>query len=62
MPDGELTYAGLMFSDECPLPQSRVFCAHWDGLDKSGGADAVDDKEFEGDLISQLRHLQKNFL
>lgn len=54
-PDGELTYAGLMFSDECPLLQSRVFCTHWDGLDKSGGVDdAVDDKEFEGDLISQL--------
>ena len=53
--DGTLTYAGLMFSDECPLLQSRVFCTHWDGLDKSGGVDdAVDDKEFEGDLISQL--------
>jgi ATP-dependent DNA helicase RecG len=44
-----------MFSDACPLLQSRVFCTHWDGLDKSGGVDdAVDDKEFEGDLISQL--------
>jgi ATP-dependent DNA helicase RecG len=54
-PDGTLTYAGLIFSDECPLLQSRVFCTHWDGLDKSGGVDdAVDDKEFEGDLISQL--------
>jgi ATP-dependent DNA helicase RecG len=54
-PDGALTYAGLMFSDECPLLQSRVFCTHWDGLDKSGGVDdAVDDKEYEGDLISQL--------
>ena len=54
-PDGTLTYAGLMFSDECPLLQSRVFCTHWDGLDKSGGVDdAVDDKEFEGDIISQL--------
>ena len=54
-PDGILTYAGLMFSDECPLLQSRVFCTHWDGLDKSGGVDdAVDDKEFEGDIISQL--------
>ena len=54
-PDGTLTYAGLMFSDECPLLQSRVFCTHWDGLDKSGGTDdAVDDKEFDGDLISQL--------
>ena len=54
-PDSTLTYAGLMFSDECPLLQSRVFCTHWDGLDKSGGVDdAVDDKEFEGDIISQL--------
>ena len=44
-----------MFSDECPLLQSRVFCTRWDGLDKSGGVDdAIDDKEFEGDLISQL--------
>ena len=54
-PDGTVTNAGLMFSDECPLLQSRVFCTHWDGLDKSGGVDdAIDDKEFEGDLISQL--------
>jgi ATP-dependent DNA helicase RecG len=54
-PDGMVTNAGLMFSDECPLLQSRVFCTHWDGLDKSGGVDdAIDDKEFEGDLISQL--------
>jgi ATP-dependent DNA helicase RecG len=54
-PDGTVTYAGLMFSDECPLLQSRVFCTRWDGLDKSGGVDdAIDDKEFEGDLISQL--------
>lgn len=44
-----------MFSDECPLLQSRVFCTHWDGLDKAGGLDdAIDDKEFDGDLISQL--------
>jgi ATP-dependent DNA helicase RecG len=55
-PDGTMTYAGLMFSDECPLLQSRVFCTHWNGLDKSGGSDdAVDDKEFESDLISQLQ-------
>ena len=54
-PDGTVTNAGLMFSDECPLLQSRVFCTHWDGLDKSGGVDdAIDDKEFESDLISQL--------
>ena len=61
-PDGKLTYAGLMFSDECPLLQSRVFCTRWDGLDKSGGSDdAIDDKEFEGDLISQLQN-SHNFI
>ena len=55
LPDGKMTYAGLMFSDECPLLQSRVFCTRWDGLDKGGGSDdALDDKEFEGDIISQL--------
>jgi len=54
-PDGTLTNAGLLFSDECPLLQARVFCTRWNGLDKSGGSDdALDDKEFEGDLISQL--------
>jgi ATP-dependent DNA helicase RecG len=53
--DGTVTNAGLMFSDGCPLLQSRVFCTHWDGLDKSGGVDdAIDDKEFEDDIISQL--------
>jgi ATP-dependent DNA helicase RecG len=54
-PDGTLNYAGVMFSDECPILQSRVFCTRWNGLDKGGGSDdAIDDKEFEGDLISQL--------
>jgi len=54
-PDGMLTYVGLLFSDECPLLQSRVFCTRWNGLDKGGGNDdALDDKEFEDDLISQL--------
>jgi len=54
-PDGYLTYAGLMFSDECPLLQSRVFCTRWNGLTKGSlGDDAIDDKEFEDDIISQL--------
>ena len=53
--DETLTNAGVIFSDECPLLQSRIFCTRWDGLNKSGGTDdAMDDKEFEGDLISQL--------
>jgi ATP-dependent DNA helicase RecG len=56
-PDGILTYAGLVFADDSPLFQSRVFCTHWNGLDKSGGSDdAVDSEEFEGDLISLLKN------
>ena len=53
--DGTVTNAGLLFSDDCPILQARIFCTHWDGLDKSGGIDdAIDDKEFECDLVSQL--------
>lgn len=56
-PDGTLTYAGLLFADDCPLLQSRVFCTHWNGLTKgSVGDDAVDANEFEGDIISLLKN------
>ena len=56
-PDGTLTYAGLMFADDSPLLQCRVFCTRWDGLNKSGGVDdAIDAEEFEGDIISLLRN------
>ena len=56
-PDGTLTYAGLLFADDSPLLQCRVFCTRWGGLDKSGGVDdAIDAEEFEGDIISQLKN------
>jgi ATP-dependent DNA helicase RecG len=56
-PDGILTYAGLLFADDCPLLQSRVFCTHWNGPTKgSVGDDAVDADEFEGDIISLLKN------
>jgi ATP-dependent DNA helicase RecG len=55
--DGTLTYAGLLFADDCPLLQSRVFCTHWNGLMKgSVGDDAIDADEFEGDIISLLKN------
>ena len=55
--DGSLTYAGLLFADECPLLQSRVFCTRWNGLTKgSVGDDAIDSEEFEGDIISLLKN------
>ena len=53
--DGTLTNAGVLFADDCPILQARVFCTRWNGLSKGAvGDDAIDDKEFEGDLISQL--------
>jgi ATP-dependent DNA helicase RecG len=56
-PDGMLTYAGLLFADDCPLLQSRVFCTHWNGPTKgSVGDDAVGADEFEGDIISLLKN------
>jgi predicted HTH transcriptional regulator len=58
--DGRLNNAGIMFSDQCPLLQSRVFCTRWDGLDKAGGLDdAVDDAEYEEDLLTQLSNAHK---
>jgi len=56
-PDGTLTYVGLLFADDSPLLQSRVFCTHWNGLTKgSVGDDAIDADEFEGDIISLLKN------
>lgn len=47
-----LTNAGVLFTDQCPFKQSRVFCTRWNGLEKgSTFDDALDDKEFEGNLV-----------
>ena len=60
--DGTLTYAGLLFADDCPLLQSRVFCTRWNGLTKSSiGDDAVDAEEFKGDIITLLKN-SHNFI
>ncbi len=54
-PDGLLTNAGLLFADECPVYQSRVVCTRWNGLHKD---DAVNDAEFQGNLLRLLRNSQ----
>ena len=60
--DGVLTNAGLLFADDCPLLQARVFCTHWNGLFKGSiGDDAIDSEEFEGDLVSLLKN-SNNFV
>lgn len=50
--DGHLTNAGLLFTDACPLKQSRVYCTRWAGLKKN---DTVNDAEFYGNILMNLR-------
>ena len=50
--DGWLTNAGELFSDDCHLSQSRLYCTRWDGKEKS---DAINDAEFKGNLLLLLR-------
>lgn len=52
---GKLTNAGALLADNCPIRYSRLFCTHWNGLDKSGGQiDALDSAEYSGSLIMLL--------
>ena len=53
--EGNLTNAGALLADECPIRYSRLFCTRWNGLDKAPGIiDATDDKEYSGGLINLL--------
>jgi ATP-dependent DNA helicase RecG len=49
---GNLTNAGALFADDCPLWQSRLYCTRWDGKAKS---DAINDAEFTGNVLMLLR-------
>ena len=49
---GNLTNAGALFADDCPLWQSRLYCTRWDGKEKS---DAINDAEFTGNVLMLLR-------
>ncbi len=49
---GNLTNAGALFADDCPLWQSRLYCTRWDGTEKG---DAINDAEFTGNILLLLR-------
>ena len=49
---GNLTNAGALFADDCPLWQSRLYCTRWDGTEKD---DAINDAEFTGNVLMLLR-------
>lgn len=54
--EDNLTYAGMLLSDECSLLQSRVFCTRWIGTAKGKRKiDAIDDKEYSGNVITLLK-------
>lgn len=50
--EGNLTNAGALFADDCPLWQSRLYCTRWDGKEKD---DAINDAEFTGNVLMLLR-------
>ncbi len=53
--EGFLTNAGRLLTDQHIVYNSRIFCTRWNGLSKGSiFDDAVDDKEFEGNLIYLL--------
>ena len=49
---GNLTNAGALFADDCPLWQSRLYCTRWDEKEKG---DAINDAEFTGNVLMLLR-------
>lgn len=55
---GNLTNAGALFADDCPLWQSRLYCTRWDGTEKG---DAINDAEFTGNVLMLLREAM-NFM
>lgn len=54
--DGMLTNAGRLLADQHIVYNSRIFCTRWNGLEKGSiFDDALDDKEYEGNLIYLLQ-------
>ena len=54
---GHLTNAGRLFADQHIVYNSRIFCTRWNGLSKGSiFDDAIDDKEYEGNLIQLLQN------
>ena len=54
---GFLTRAGSLLTDQHINYNSRIFCTRWNGLEKGSiFDDALDDKEYDGNLISLLQN------
>lgn len=54
--NGFLTNTGKLMTDQHTVYNSRMFCTRWNGLEKGSiFDDALDDKEYEGNLIYLLK-------
>ena len=53
--EGYLTNCGVLFADTNNYRQSRTFCTRWNGNDKTNEQEVLDDKEFNGSIIRQLK-------
>ena len=47
-----MTNAGALLTDDCPIPQSRLFCTRWLGLDKA--ADSAASRKEQGNILELL--------
>ena len=53
--DGYLTNCGVLLADTNKYRQCRIFCTKWNGKDKVNEQEVLDDKEFDGSIIKQLK-------
>lgn len=53
--EGYLTNCGVLLADTNNYRQSRIFCTRWNGKNKTNEQEALDDKEYDGSIIRQLR-------
>ena len=56
---GILTNAGALLADDCPIPQSRLFCTRWLGKDKA--ADSAASRKEQGNIL-ELLDMAENFI
>ncbi len=55
--NGFLTNAGKLLADQHIVFNSRIFCTRWNGIERGSiFDDALDDKEYEGNLIYLLKN------
>ena len=52
--NNKLTFTGALLADQAIIAQSRIFCTRWNGLKKTSKFDALDDMEYDGNVLKLL--------